>query len=80
MIGPRAGLAWAPFGNQRTAIHAGYGLYYEQLDYMGNCCDSIPIGIYDSRVTVTPATFPLLISPTQKLVGPRSGRPASSPT
>ena len=73
MIGPRAGLAWAPFGNQRTAIHAGYGLYYEQLDYMGNCCDSIPIGIYDSRVTVTPATFPLLISPTQKLVGSKIG-------
>ena len=73
MIGPRAGLAWSPFGNQHTAIHAGYGLYYEQLDYMGNCCDSIPIGIYDSRVTVSPATFPLLISPTQKLAGSKIG-------
>ena len=73
LIGPRAGIAWAPFANQRTAIHAGYGLYYEQLDYMGDCCDSIPIGIYDSRVTVTPATFPLLISPTETLPGSKIG-------
>ena len=73
LIGPRAGIAWAPFASRHTAIHAGYGLYYEQLDYMGNCCDSIPIGVYDSRVTVTPATFPLLISPTASLPGSKIG-------
>ena len=73
LIGPRLGIAWAPFASRHTAIHAGYGLYYEQLDYMGDCCDSIPIGIYDSRVTVTPATFPLFISPTQTLPGSKIG-------
>ncbi|MGO9230918.1 MAG: carboxypeptidase regulatory-like domain-containing protein [Bryobacteraceae bacterium] len=73
LIGPRAGIAWSPFANQHTAIHAGYGLYFEQLDYMGDCCDSIPIGKYDSRVTVTPATFPLLISPTESLPGSKIG-------
>ncbi len=73
LIGPRAGIAWSPFASSRTAIHAGYGMYYEQLDYMGACCDSIPIGIYDSRVTVTPSTFPLLISPTETLPGSKIG-------
>lgn len=29
---PRVGLAWAPFKNQNTVIHAGFGLYYGLLD------------------------------------------------
>src|SRR5215475_5536313 len=35
-IAPRAGLAWAPFGNQRTALRGGYGLFY----------DRVPLNIY----------------------------------
>jgi hypothetical protein len=73
LIGPRAGIAWSPLHGSRTVIHAGYGMYYEQLDYMGACCDSIPVGIYDSRVTVSPATFPLFISPGQTLPGSKIG-------
>jgi len=73
LIGPRAGLAWSPFGANRTAIHAGYGIYYEQLDYMGVCCDSIPIGAYNNRVTVSPATFPILFAPGQTLPGSKIG-------
>ncbi len=73
MIGPRAGLAWSPFKSKRTAVHAGYGLYYEQLDYMGACCDSIPIGQYNNRVTVSPATFPIQFAPGQTLPGSKIG-------
>jgi len=73
MIGPRAGLAWSPFHGSHTAIHAGYGLYYEQLDYMGACCDAIPIGAYNNRVTVSPATFPVLFAPGQPLPGSKIG-------
>lgn len=35
-IAPRAGLAWTPFGNQRTVVRGGYGLFY----------DRVPLNIY----------------------------------
>ena len=71
LLGPRAGVAWAPF--RRTAIHAGYGIYYEQLDYMGACCDAIPLGSYDSRVSLTPATFPTVLAPGANIPGSKIG-------
>ena len=29
---PRAAIAWDPFGKQRTVIHAGFGMFHQQLD------------------------------------------------
>jgi len=65
LFGPRVGLAWAPLS--KTAIHAAFGTYYNQLDYMGSCCDGSPIGnnlnINPSIGTKTsPATFPIQIT------------------
>ena len=41
---PRTGLAWDPFGDGKTAIRAGYGIYY----------DSTLFGIYEQNIFVDP--------------------------
>jgi hypothetical protein len=41
---PRVGLAWDPFGDGKTAIRAGYGIYY----------DSTLFGIYEQNIFADP--------------------------
>jgi hypothetical protein len=69
LIGPRVGLAWAPLGGTKTVIHAGFGIYYEQLDYIGSCCDAAPLGSFNQKVVVTPATFPILLAAGEPIPG-----------
>jgi hypothetical protein len=42
LFGPRAGLAWDPFGNGRTAIRAGFGTYYSSIDALAFLLNSLP--------------------------------------
>ena len=35
-FGPRVGLAWDPNGNGRTNVHAGWGLYYDNMRILNN--------------------------------------------
>ena len=32
LLGPRVGLAWDVFGNEKAAIRAGFGTYYSLID------------------------------------------------
>ncbi len=45
-VAPRIGLAYAPFGNGKTAIHAGYGIY-----------DSLPLDYLFEGLTILSAPF-----------------------
>jgi hypothetical protein len=63
LFGPRAGLAWSPFGGSKTVIHVGFGMYYEQVDYLGSCCDASPLPPFNSKVTVQSPQFPFQVSP-----------------
>jgi len=68
-FGPRVGVAWSPFGLTRTAIHMGAGIYYEQLDYMGNCCDASPLLPFNNKITVAPSNFPIFLAPNAPVPG-----------
>jgi hypothetical protein len=42
LLGPRVGLAWDVFGNGRTAVRAGYGMYYSLIDDLAFLINSLP--------------------------------------
>jgi hypothetical protein len=69
---PRVGIAWSPFGLTRTAIHVGAGIYHEQLDYMGNCCDAAPLPPFNNKITVSPSNFPIFLAPNAPVPGAKT--------
>ena len=42
LFGPRAALAWDPFGKGSTVVHAGFGMYYSLLDALAFQLNSNP--------------------------------------
>jgi hypothetical protein len=42
LLSPRVGLAWDPFGNGKTAVHAGFGSYYTLIDALSFLLNAIP--------------------------------------
>jgi len=42
LFGPRVGMAWNLFGNGKTAIRAGFGVYYSLMDALSFLLNSLP--------------------------------------
>jgi len=79
---PRIGIAWDPFGHQKTVIHAGFGLYHALLDNLSYRLDQN--GPFNTTLTVK--NLPLaglngLALPAGALVSPSGIQPnADTPT
>jgi hypothetical protein len=85
LLGPRAGLAWDVFGDGKTAVRAGYGMYYSLIDDLSFLLNSIPpyngsvskTGVLTSLVPITPGLAP----PPGTIFAPQGVQPdAKTPT
>src|SRR5262245_32633305 len=51
LLGPRIGMAWDPTGSGKTAVRAGFGIYYTMIDNLAFLLNSLPP--YNASVTFT---------------------------
>jgi hypothetical protein len=75
LFSPRASLAWDVFGNGKTALRAGYGIYYSMIDALNFLMNSLPPA-NSSLSFANQALLPLL--PIVQTLPPACG-PGSSP-
>jgi hypothetical protein len=58
LFGPRVALAWDPFGRGKTAVRAGFGVYYTLIDNLSFLLNSLPPA--NGSVTFTGSLFNFL--------------------
>jgi hypothetical protein len=71
LFGPRAALAWDPWGQGKTTVHVAGGLYYNLLDDLGFCCNAN--APFNTQISLSNVAFPLRVDPSSTLparIGP----------